>query len=55
MPYQLDAAFAGLFRAFTSKLDSIGTLLTDLMKDRSADAPPESNLLHLLIPAGVRI
>jgi hypothetical protein len=39
MPYQPDAAFAGLFRAFTSKPDSIGTLLTDLMKDRSADAP----------------
>jgi hypothetical protein len=39
MPYQPNAAFAGLFRAFTSDPQSIGTHLTQQMARQQADDP----------------
>ena len=39
MPYQPNAAFAGLFRAFTSDPQSIGAHLTGQMTRQDADAP----------------
>src|ERR1700736_5471325 len=39
MAYQPDAAFAGLFRAFTSDPQSIGAHLTQQMAQQAADAP----------------
>lgn len=39
MPYQPNAAFAGLFRAFTSDPQSIGAHLTRQMAQRQADDP----------------
>ena len=39
MTYQPNAAFAGLFRAFTSDPASIGNQLTQQMNERDADAP----------------
>jgi hypothetical protein len=39
MSYQPNAAFTGLFQAFTGSADSIGTQLTELMNERSANDP----------------
>jgi len=39
MAYQPDAAFTGLFQAFTGNADSIGAQLTRLMNERSANDP----------------
>lgn len=39
MPYQPDAAFAGLFRAFTGQTDSIGGELTRALMDATAAQP----------------
>jgi hypothetical protein len=39
MPYQPDAAFAGLFRAFTSDPQSIGAHLTQQMAQQADDTP----------------